>query len=182
MYAPPLHTNRLLIRGFREDDALAYANIIFRNPNVMRYLAGGHPPDNALESAKRIIKERNNCWREDKAQKVWAIEEKSTQDFIGYIGLFPIQSHSVIEIAYALGEPHWGRGYATEAAREVLRYGFRVAALNKVIGLAYAENIASRNVLSRIGLKELGETNQYYNIKLVASELGREDYLTMFGQ
>jgi RimJ/RimL family protein N-acetyltransferase len=80
---------------------------------------------------------------------------------IGVIGLGLTREHSRAELGYWIGKPYWNRGYATEAARAVLRYGFEVLGLNRVWAHHFARNPASGRVLEKIGMKCEGTRRQH---------------------
>jgi RimJ/RimL family protein N-acetyltransferase len=66
-----------------------------------------------------------------------------------------------IEVGYRLAPNAWGRGYATEGARAVVRYGFADLGLDRIIGLTHPDNAASQRVLQKAGLKDSGWGNYY---------------------
>ena len=63
---------------------------------------------------------------------------------------------SLAELGYWIGVPYWGRGYATEAAREVVKYGFEKVQLNRIFAAHFKHNPASGKVLQKIGMKYEG--------------------------
>jgi ribosomal-protein-alanine N-acetyltransferase len=73
-------------------------------------------------------------------------------DPIGFCGLRHLDGGPEVEILYGISPPEWGRGFATEFALAVLRYGFERAGLTRVLGIADAGNFASRRVLEKIGM------------------------------
>ncbi len=71
---------------------------------------------------------------------------------IGFCGLRHLDGGPEVEILYAIQPSEWGRGFATEIAQAVLRYGFETTGLARVWGVADAENVASRRVLEKVGM------------------------------
>ena len=71
---------------------------------------------------------------------------------MGFCGLRHLDGEPEVEIPYGISPPEWGRGFATEVALAVLRYGFERAGLSRVLGIADAGNFASRRVLEKIGM------------------------------
>lgn len=67
------------------------------------------------------------------------------------------------EVGWHLRKASWGKGYATEAAREIINYGFNVLQLPVIYAVVKPENHASVKVTQRLGMKTMGITNQYYN-------------------
>ena len=84
-----------------------------------------------------------------------AVVEKSTGRLIGLCGLNPYKENEP-EIEFKLGVPYWGRGYATELGRKMIREAFAVTAIKGIYGMARPENTASRKVLEKIGMQYLG--------------------------
>jgi RimJ/RimL family protein N-acetyltransferase len=80
----------------------------------------------------------------------------------GGMGLMLDEQHSKAEIGYWIGLPFWGRGYATEAAREVVRYGFQDLKLNRIFAGVYGGNEASMRILTKLGFKHEGTLRQHY--------------------
>ena len=68
-----------------------------------------------------------------------------------------IQGESIVQVGFILAKPAWGRGFATEMALALLRYGFTDLALPRIVGIAAQSNLASQHVLSKIGLERHGE-------------------------
>lgn len=88
----------------------------------------------------------------------WAVIEKTTQSFLGWAGLKvekrTINNHTnFYDLGYRLIQKYWGKGFATEAARAALLYGFEALQLSEIYADADCENTASRNVLEKAGLR-----------------------------
>ncbi|HTM35617.1 MAG TPA: GNAT family protein [Terriglobales bacterium] len=75
---------------------------------------------------------------------------------IGGLGLHPYPEHKRAELGYWIGVPYWGQGYATEAARAVVKYGFEKTHLNRIFAAHFKHNPASGRVLQKIGMKYEG--------------------------
>jgi len=154
---PILTTERLLIRPFTLADVDDYHRVLHSDPAVMRYLPGG------------VTKPRNETAAELQgyidhgAQHGFGFEaliERATGAFVGDVGLEMLDDQ--VAIGYTLGSAFWGKGYATEAARAVLAYGFNVLQLETIIAIAQPENAASLRVLEHLGMTYAGETDRYY--------------------
>lgn len=141
-----LETDRLLLRMFRETDLDAYADMC-ADPDVMRFLSG-YPQ--SREEAWRNMAMVVGHWQL-RGFGLWAVEEKSTGDFIGRVGCWKPEGWPGMEIAWTLRQASWGRGFATEAARAALRYAFEVLKQKHVISLIHPENGPSIRVARRIG-------------------------------
>lgn len=99
---------------------------------------------------------------EHEREDYFAITSRSDSEFIGAISLRINKADHRGEIGYWVGAPFWNKGYATEAAREILRYGFIEARLNKIIASCFADNPGSSKVLQNIGMKLEGSRPQQY--------------------
>jgi len=101
----------------------------------------------------------------------------------GGIGLHPDDQHQRAELGYWIGVPFWGSGYATEAARAVVRYGFEHLNFNRIFAAHFAGNDASARVLQKIGMQYEGRMRQAIRkwhkfIDLERYAILREDYLS----
>lgn len=85
-----------------------------------------------------------------------AVTLRDSGHLIGGIGLRIVEQHRHAELGYWLGVPYWGQGYATEAAREMLRYGFENLALQRIFATHFAQNLASGRVLRKLGMRYEG--------------------------
>lgn len=170
---PTLHTERLTLRPFMPSDAPTYNHLIHSEPEVMRWLAGAAPL--TLTQTRERFKYFAEQWISH-GTGIWAMTERGNDEVIGHCGLLLIPGTDVIEIAYALGIPYWGKGYATEAARATLAWGFESRALPCIVGLSYEANLASRRVLEKIGMRYAGMTDRFYNTPLALYTLEREEY------
>jgi RimJ/RimL family protein N-acetyltransferase len=90
-----------------------------------------------------------------------AITLRSDGRLCGGIGLDPEPEHRRAELGYWIGLPYWGNGFATEAARAVVRYGFAQLNLNRIFAHHFAHNPASGKVLRKIGMTYEGRMRQH---------------------
>jgi|SRR5919202_4361366 ribosomal-protein-alanine N-acetyltransferase len=87
----------------------------------------------------------------------WALIEKQTKDFIGYGILRFLWDTSEAEIGYVLAKKYWGNGFAVEAARAILTWGFEQKKnISRIAGLAHPQNTASIRVLEKLGMQYTG--------------------------
>lgn len=151
---PNLETPRLRLRPFTIGDLDRVHEQFDGHPDVWRY-DPGYPPTRAQRQSWLLYR-----IQELRMQGIGclAIELKSTSELIGGCGLeFVLHKGDTgttpeIEIYYRLGRDYWGDGYATEAAREVLRHAFEDQRLHRVLAHASADNIGSHAVMRRIGM------------------------------
>jgi RimJ/RimL family protein N-acetyltransferase len=90
-----------------------------------------------------------------------AIELKESGEFVGFVGLsvpqFEAPFMPAVEIGWRLAAEYWGKGLATEAAQETLRFGFEKVGLESVVSFTVPANVRSRRVMERIGMTSEGE-------------------------
>jgi RimJ/RimL family protein N-acetyltransferase len=152
----PIETCRLWLRVFEPADLDALAKIN-SDPDVMHHTGDGNPV--SREETDRRLRGYIEHWRENGFGLRAAIH-KSDHVFVGFCGLQFVAGTQEIEIGFRLAKKYWGQGLATEATRAVLRHGFEVLGLERVIGLAGPANVVSQRVLEKSGLKH--EKNAHY--------------------
>jgi RimJ/RimL family protein N-acetyltransferase len=147
---PELRTERLLLRQWRDDDLEPFAELN-ADPETMRFFPS--PPSRAesdalAESARRHI--------EHEGWGLWAVEVAGGASFIGFVGLarpsFEAHFTPAVEVGWRLAREHWGRGYATEAARAAVAHGFEELALDEIVSFTSPLNEPSRRVMERLGM------------------------------
>ena len=148
MKAPEIETARLRLRRFTLDD-LDALYLIFRDPDVMRFLGTGEAVTREA-SEPHLINYIERYWEEHRFGR-WALVCKDRNELIGQCGL-RIRDDKP-ELVYLLAKRYWGMGLATEAARACLRYGFEELKLEQIIAVTRPGNVGSRRVLERIGMK-----------------------------
>jgi ribosomal-protein-alanine N-acetyltransferase len=153
-----LETKRLYIRPFKPEDAEALHEI-FGNPEVMGRLPKGSSPSLQVtrERLAKIIKHQN-----ENGLSLWALIEKKSGKLIGDCGLIPVEGKGPeIELSYDISRAYWGKGYATEAAQECLKFGFEKLGLTRIIALTFPDHYASRRVMEKIGMIYEGMAHHY---------------------
>lgn len=149
-------TERLRIRPWTLDERdVASALEIYGDPEVLRYMGGGSGDADLAQARSRLeryLKASDPRPGFPTGLGLWAIEEKATSDAIGSVELVPLDGGPEIEVGYHLARRYWGQGFATEAARAAVRYGFETLGLDRIVGVVYPENLASRHVLEKCGM------------------------------
>jgi RimJ/RimL family protein N-acetyltransferase len=148
-----LETPRLLLRPFRSADLDAYAAMC-ADAEVMRYLGTGVTLDRA--GAWRSMATILGHWAL-LGYGMWALESRATGELVGRAGFLDPPDWPGFELGWVLGRAHWGRGYATEAARRALAHAFDALGRERVISLIRPGNAASIRVAERIGERHVGE-------------------------
>jgi len=92
----------------------------------------------------------------------YAIRLSDTRELIGNVRINPDERHQRAEIGYWVGVPYWGKGYCTEAGREVIRFGFEEVGLNAITCGYFVGNTASQRVMQKLGIPFEGVRRQHY--------------------
>lgn len=148
-----LTTERLALRRFAAAD-LDWLAELYSDRDVTRYLGGVKDRANTEELLNTRILQ---YYDEHLGLGVWMTVERATGTRLGFHLLNHIRGESIIQIGFALAKPAWGKGFGTEMASAVLRYGFVDLKLPRIAGMASLQNRASQRVLLKIGLERRGE-------------------------
>jgi RimJ/RimL family protein N-acetyltransferase len=148
-----LVTERLCLRRFRADD-IELLWRLYSDPEVMRYVGG---VKSRAETESGLQTRVLDYYEEHPGLGMWATLERATGACIGFHLLNNIQGESYIQVGYVLFKEYWGRGYATEMASRVLRYGFTDLGLPMICAITNLPNVASQSVLLKAGLERKGE-------------------------
>ena len=155
---PTLHTQRLVLRPFRPEDA-ATVQRLAGHPDIASTTAHiPHPYGDGVAEAW-IATHADRLARDESA--IFAITLASTGDLLGSIGLEIRREHGRAELGYWIGKPYWNQGYVTEAAREVLRFAFNGLGLRRVFAEHFVRNPASGRVMEKIGMVREGELRRH---------------------
>ena len=145
-----LHTARLLLRQWRDEDAAAFAELS-ADPAVMRYLV----PFVDRAAMDAWVTAARTHW-EDHGFGPWVVELPGEAPFIGVVGLsnlrFALPFAPAIEAAWRLAHRYWGQGYAYEAARAAIDDGFGQLGLEEIVAFTVPANLASRRVMEKLGM------------------------------
>ena len=147
-----LQTERLLFRAFGTEDApLIYSLNI--HPEVVKYVHELPVTDitSAEENLQRILSQYKEY-----GYGRWAVFTKDNNEFIGWCGLKYRPERNETDLGYRFIPQYWGKGYATEASKASIRYGFETLQLRQINAMAHVENLASLKVLEKIGMQFIG--------------------------
>ena len=153
-----LRTPRLLLRSLDRADV----------PNMVR-LAGiqeiaattlNIPHPYTEEDALRFLETANQDFRRGHSV-TFAISILPERELCGAVGLTISDTHKHAELGYWIGVPFWGRGFATEAATAVVKFGFGTLRLNRIYAHHFKGNRASQRVLEKIGMRHEGRFRQH---------------------
>ena len=168
-------TERLLLRPFTEADTAEIYQLVYADADVQKWWSNFN---GSLESYRERFRTGKN-WRIEKGFGYWALVRRADNRLLGLMGfqnhadenmdwlLMPDGSRNVghipgcvdAEITYALGQSYWRQGYATEAGRVLLHYGFTEIGIDRVINAISPDNFGSRNLMTRLGFTFLDTGN-----------------------
>ncbi len=151
-----VETERLLIRKWNDEDVAAVTDIYLK-PEVMQFIPGGIWTP---ERTARIIARMRELDIEQ-GYGFYPVVVKSLGTVIGHCGLGRLEQTPEIEIAFVLDSPHWGKGYASEAARTMLAHGFTNLKMPRIVAVAFPENARSIGVIRSIGMAPLGLAHHF---------------------
>jgi ribosomal-protein-alanine N-acetyltransferase len=146
-----LRTERLRLRSWRESDLAPFA-ALNADPEVMRYF-----PSRLSREESDAMVARVQARIEADGHGFWAVEAPGVADFVGFVGISRVAYEipritPCVEIGWRLARPFWGRGYATEAARAAIEFGFGALALDEIVAFTATGNLPSQAVMARLGM------------------------------
>lgn len=149
---PFLTTERLVLRGWRDDDKPPYARLN-ADPVVMQHF----PSTLTAPQSDEMVDRMTAAW-DVHGYGLWAVELVGSGEFIGFIGLstpsWSAPFTPCIEVGWRLARLAWGHGYASEGARAALRWGFdHLDPPNgEIVSFTTVDNMRSRRVMEKIGM------------------------------
>jgi RimJ/RimL family protein N-acetyltransferase len=149
MSSPLLQTERLNLSSFCEGDIAELIPLIGAREVAATTLRIPHPYEK--KHAREFLASPGE---ENELRLVMRL--RSDRKLIGGVGLHPENEHCRAELGYWIGVPFWGNGYATEAGRAIVRYGFEQFKFNRIFAAHFAGNGASGKVLRKIGMRHEG--------------------------
>lgn len=148
---PELPTERLLLRRWRTEDREPFA-AMNADPCVLEFL-----PRALTRVESDAFVDRIEAHFDQHGYGLWAVELAETATFIGFTGLsiprFEAHFTPCVEVGWRLAADFWNHGYATEGARAALAYGFDVLRLGEIVSLTVPENVRSRRVMEKLGMR-----------------------------
>jgi RimJ/RimL family protein N-acetyltransferase len=153
---PVVESDRLVLRGWREDDLEPIASLN-ADPRVMEHFPGTL----SREQSDAFVKRVRDHW--SRGFGLWALEERATGMFIGYVGLsapsFDAHFTPAVEVGWRLAHESWGRGYATEGARASLDWARDNISppRGEIVSFTTVGNVRSRRVMEKLGFTHRDE-------------------------
>lgn len=149
-----LETDRLLIRPFVPDDFESFFSFL-RDERATQYLSFIRK-QRTYKGAKDLLAMIIGNYRRPEQIFALAVIRKQDHQYVGSLGLYPVEDSQDTEIFYTLLPKFWGKGYATEASHRLLAYAFSELNLEKIVAFIFPYNAASERVAVRLGMKDLG--------------------------
>jgi ribosomal-protein-alanine N-acetyltransferase len=166
---PALETEHLTLRPLAAADADVLLRI-YQTEGVLRYFPA--TPSPTLEKMARFVAGQQAHW-EKYGYGNWGILPHGEQHIIGWVGLQYLPELNETEVGFLLDRPYWGQGYATEAARASLQFGFEQFNFDHMIALVHPENLASRRVIEKCAMTYV-ETIHLWGIDLMRYRIERQ--------
>lgn len=147
---PTLVTERCALRAFREDDVPGLA-ALHGDAEVIRFLSSDGEPNPKLSNAWDYVAMHLGHWALRGYGK-WALAERGSDRLIGRVGFWDAPyDWPGLELGWTVSRDMWGKGYATEASRAALAWGFENIAKDEIISLIHRDNARSIRVAERLG-------------------------------
>jgi len=171
-----LETERLVLRRFTSDDVDNLVELD-GDPQVMHFITGGRTtPRDEIEND--LLPWFLHYYEGGDRYGFWAAIEKSTGTFLGWFHFRPgdDQPSDEPELGYRLRRSAWGRGYATEGSRALIRKGFTELGVRRVVASTMVVNTASRRVMEKSGLTLVRTFHQEWPDRIPGDEHGDVEY------
>ncbi len=156
---PTLHTERLILRAYTLDDVPALRRLAQSRELARMMLNLPHPYEEGM--AEEWIAGLRPAF-EAGTRAAFAVTLREGGALVGTVSLFVEEQDEAGLLAFWIGLPYWGKGYATEAVAEVVRYGFEDRGLRLIRANRFGSNTASGRVLSKVGMVYQGTLPDYY--------------------
>ena len=172
-----LQTQRLLLRRFTDSD-VENLHDLHGDPEVMRFVNGGRAVSREVireETLPRFLR----AYERFEGLGVFAAIERSTGEFVGWFEFCPREEEAApeeVELGYRLRRSAWGKGYATEGSRALIRKGFAELGMRRVVADTLAVHAASRRVMEKAGLVYVRTFHQEWPYRIEGDEHGDVEY------
>ncbi|GIH89849.1 GNAT family N-acetyltransferase [Planobispora siamensis] len=171
-----LETDRMVLRRFTEADEDHLVELD-GDPEVMRFINGGRPTPRE-EIRDDVLPAFLGYYERFEGYGFWAAVERSTGQFLGWFHFRPQKGDppDQPELGYRLRRSAWGRGYATEGSRALIRKGFTELGVRRVVASTMTVNTGSRRVMEKSGLRLVRTFHQEWPEIIEGSEHGDVEY------
>ena len=172
-----IETSRLILRPFTVDDTEASLEMS-KDPKVMKYLGGAYT--GTFEEHREMLLKAPIGDYEKYGFGRHAIIHKETGEYMGFNGLKYIEELDEVDIGWRIKVKFWRQGYAYESAVPCVEFAFNDLGLNRIVSLANVNNIASTELMKKLGMTYEKEIH-IYNEDAVYYALNKSDWLKMNG-
>jgi RimJ/RimL family protein N-acetyltransferase len=171
-----LATDRLVLRRFTIADADNLVSLD-ADPEVMRFITGG-APTSRTEILDEVLPAFLGYYQRYEGYGFWAAIERETGEFLGWFHFRPRAGAAPgeVELGYRLRKSAWGKGYATEGSRALIRAGFTQFGVQRVVAETMAVNLASRRVMEKAGLTLVRTFHQPWPFPIDGHQFGDVEY------
>ena len=150
-----LKTKRLILRQISVKDSSEIAKI--GNDKEISYFTYYWPYPLTISKTRKIISEIEKEWKEKKTVVMFKIQLKETKKTIGVLDIYDIDRRDKhAKTGYWLGRNYWGKGYALEAVKGVIKFAFNNLNLNKIFADTLTDNLSSNKLLEKAGFRKIG--------------------------
>ena len=163
------HTARLTLTPSTPADAADFM-ALETDPEVMRYLNGGHAVDHSQDNSHATF-----LMPRGTEEYVWTARRKAINSFVGWFCLWP-EAEKIAELGYRLRRDAWGQGLASEGAKALIDWGFKTGLYDRVFASTMAVNLGSRRVMEKIGMKYVRTAHDEWPDPIPGSEHGEVKY------
>ena len=153
-----LNTRRLMLRQLCREDIPQLLPLIGTREVAATTLRIPHPY--TQDDALKFLEHCDALWDRREGAR-FGIFVREGERLCGGIGLDAKLNHNHAELGYWIGVPFWGKGYCTEAAREVLKFGFETLQLHRIHAGHFSNNPASGRILQKLGMKHEGRSREH---------------------
>jgi len=175
-----IETDRLIIRPFEPKDFKAFIEFM-TNEDATRYLTFD-TVQKTQEGAGTLFEFILSSYVTDDPVFALAIVDRSTETYLGSVGLSPLQDETGVEVYYSLLPKYWGWGFATEATAAVLYYAFEELELERVVADANEHNPKSFDVARNVGMRDEGSVERADNTLWRRFSMNKSDYFRQVGE
>ncbi len=149
-----IETPRLILRKWQDTDLEPYCQLNM-DEDVMEFFPSTSTHEDSLAQVERVSTHINQF-----GYGFFAVERKDNQQFIGFTGLshprFEADFTPCVEIGWRLSKANWGQGFATEAAKACLQFGFNIPGIDEIYSFTSVHNKRSEQVMIKIGMEKTG--------------------------
>lgn len=179
-----IETQRLRLTPLTPMDIEPLA-LLFLDPQVTRFLpqlvCRDHDAARALAGDR--IEAYARQWR-TRGLARWGVRLRQDDSLIGWSGLSFVEEFDEVEVLWLLGQPHWGRGVASEAGRAAFDFGFERQGLTRIVAMTLPENAVARRVMEKFGMRyeRHARRRAFGDAAVVLYGLSRADYMASLGR